>query len=653
MTGQKSKKFSLNSSFSSNSTPHPVKLHVSPRTVKIYNDIVKLRLINPTGLIKGIAYKDIHNVLEHEFKDHERGYWDIVWTRPEIGKSNFDKLECTEFRIIAQSDEQVEVSFIKKWNVTLGDNVVPLNVDKRYIMLRGDSGFYSYAIYEHLENWPDLDIEESRIAFKLDQSMFNYMAISKQKQRMMPTGAERAAGKVLAYKEAVLITNTTHPILKGQVDDKYQYSCDNKDNHMHGWMGSDPHIGFWVITPSDEVRVGGPMKTDLTSHAGPIALAIFLSNHYMGPHYGIKLRGGEHWKRVFGPVFIYLNSDSGNDHPTLWKDARNQMLKEAKKWPYDFPSSADYPSAKQRGQIHGRLLVYDQCISTHLIKARSAYVGLAPPGDQGSFQDDSKSYQFWTRADKNGFFTIEHVRPGTYNLYAWVPGVIGDFKYEDNIVINSGSKIGIGDIVYNPPRSGPTLWEIGVPDRTAFEFYVPDPHPRLTNKLYINHVEKYRQYGLWDRYTDLYPKKDLIYNINDSDYRKDWFFAHVTRKSGNNKYKPTTWKIQFNLTNIDNVGVYTLRIALACANLANIQVWINELNTSTPHFSTGKIGRDNAIARHGIHGRYWLYGVDIAGSQLVEGKNIIYLKQATGNNPFVGVMYDYIRLEAPSEQHQD
>ena len=43
------------------------------------------------------------------------------------------------------------------------------------------------------------------------------MAISKQKQRMMPTGAERAAGKVLAYKEAVLITNTTHPILKGQV----------------------------------------------------------------------------------------------------------------------------------------------------------------------------------------------------------------------------------------------------------------------------------------------------------------------------------------------------------------------------------------------------------------------------------------------------
>lgn len=66
------------------------------------------------------------------------------------------------------------------------------------------------------------------------------------------------------------------------------------------------------------------------------------------------------------------------------------MLRETKKWPYDFPSSVDYPSAKQRGQIYGRLLVYDHYISTHLIKAKSAYVGLAPPGDQGSFQDDSK-----------------------------------------------------------------------------------------------------------------------------------------------------------------------------------------------------------------------------------------------------------------------
>lgn len=105
---------SLNRSCRSNrhrneGSSHPLKLHVSPRVVslniackihqiikifistiilneilyddfwecflqvKIDNGIVKLRLINPTGLIKGISYKDIPNVLENNFKESQRG----------------------------------------------------------------------------------------------------------------------------------------------------------------------------------------------------------------------------------------------------------------------------------------------------------------------------------------------------------------------------------------------------------------------------------------------------------------------------------------------------------------------------------------------------------------------------------------------------
>lgn len=37
--------------------------------------------------------------------------------------------------------------------------------------MRGVSGFYSYSTYEHMKNRPDLNIEETRIAFKLDQNM--------------------------------------------------------------------------------------------------------------------------------------------------------------------------------------------------------------------------------------------------------------------------------------------------------------------------------------------------------------------------------------------------------------------------------------------------------------------------------------------------
>lgn len=40
---------------------------------------------------------------------------------------------------------------------------------------------------------------------------------------------------------------------------------------------------------------------------------------------------------------------------------------------------------------------------------------------------------------------------------------------------------------------------------------------------------RFRQYGLWERYADLYPDKDLVYTVGVDDYRKDWFFAQVTR----------------------------------------------------------------------------------------------------------------------------
>ncbi|GER26213.1 rhamnogalacturonate lyase family protein, partial [Striga asiatica] len=396
-----------------------VKLRISHDHVVMDNGIVKLELTKPSGLISGISYGGVNNVLEYKNKETQRGYWDIVWSRPEINQSNFDMLHSTSFKVISLTKEQLEVSFNITWNVSLGVSGLPLNIDKRFIMLRGVSGFYSYAIFEHKKGWPDLNIDEARIAFKLDKNIY-----------------------------------------------------------VHGWISSNRHIGFWVITPSDEFRAGGPVKPDLTSHAG------------------------------------------------------------------------------EETQIH--------------------------------------------------------------------------------------------ELVYNPPRNGPTLWEIGIPDRTASEFYIPDPAPEFMNNLYIKHPEKFRQYGLWDRYTDLYPTDDLKYLVGVSDFRKDWFFAHVNRKADKKKYMPTTWQISFYVKNVVRNENYTLRLALASATLAEIQVRVNDPNKKQPHFTTGRIGKDNAIARHGNHGRHWLYSVNVMGSQLVNGNNTIYLKQARGGSPFTGVMYDYIRLEGPS-----
>lgn len=122
----------------------------------------------------------------------------------------------------------------------------------------------------------------------------------------MPTLRDRKAGLPLAYPEAVLLTHPSNPFLKGevtlsaflflplmsffivltkfhgyvkklaQVDDKYQYSTENKDNKVTGWISEDPPVGFWIITPSHESYAGGPVKQDLTCHVGPTLLSVSL-----------------------------------------------------------------------------------------------------------------------------------------------------------------------------------------------------------------------------------------------------------------------------------------------------------------------------------------------------------------------------------------
>ncbi|XVE83037.1 hypothetical protein DITRI_Ditri16bG0054700 [Diplodiscus trichospermus] len=630
------------------SYPREVQLRTNdPDKVVIDNGLVEVTIANPSGYLIGIKYKG-NNVLESKHHSANKGYWDIVWDDDAI-----DKLVTKHVKVITQTDELVELSFTKTWKFeTDRGETVPLNIDKRFIVRRGVPGLYMYGIFERKEDFPDANMYQIRIAFKLKRHKFRFMAISDTRQRIMPSEEDRETtrSRALAYKEAVSLTNPTNPQLKGEVDDKYQYSSENKDNKLHGWISDEDAVGFWVITPSNEFRTGGPHKQDLTSHVGPTALSMFVSTHYTGTDIDVAYKKGEPWKKVFGPVLIYLNSASSDDdfRKTLWNDAKRQLNEEIESWPYNFTRTEDFPHAEQRGEVNGQLLVRDRYMDKELMQAQSAFVGLAAPGPAGSWQIEGKGYQFWTQTDKHGRFNIKNVRPGQYNLYAWVHGFIGNYKLDLNITIQPGNKIKLGTLIYNPPRNGPTLWEIGIPDRTAAEFFVPGPYPTLRNSICDEDDDKFRQYGLWDRYSDIYRHGDLVYTVGFSNYSRDWFFAHVPRNMGNSTTRPTTWQIKYSLENVNRTGNYTLQLALASASYAEVQVRFNNPDAIRPYFTTRRIGSDNVVARHGIHGLYRLYSINVPGYIFQKGNNTIFLTQARSQSSFNAVMYDYIRLEGPA-----
>ena len=77
---------------------------------------------------------------------------------------------------------------------------------------------------------------------------------------------------------------------------------------------------------------------------------------------------------------------------------------------------------------------------------------------------------------------------------------------------------------------------------------------------------------------------------------------------------------------------------------------MNRRESRRPYFTTGLIGRDDAIARHGIHGVLRSFTANLPGYLFVNGSNVIFLDQPRNEDIFQGVMYDYIRLEGPPQR---
>ncbi|KAI4984040.1 hypothetical protein ZWY2020_040893 [Hordeum vulgare] len=117
----------------------------------------------------------------------------------------------------------------------------------------------------------------------------------------------------LAYREAVLLVDPSEPQFKGEVEDKYQYTLDTKDNMVHGWVTAGRTRRLRVVTQRMKFKSGRSAR--FTSHASDQRMSVFHGTHYVGDDIVARIGDDEKWKKVMGPVFVCLNSNSKNGDP--------------------------------------------------------------------------------------------------------------------------------------------------------------------------------------------------------------------------------------------------------------------------------------------------------------------------------------------------
>jgi rhamnogalacturonan endolyase len=502
-----------------------------------------------------------------------------------------------------------------------GVNPRSMDIESRFTMERGASGFYTYDEYTHPASYPFVHVGENRFILENLNPTFDWLSVDKDRNMLMSHAPEDHT--IHAKEQSIYASG----IYKNSVEHKYSYNALMYKLTAWGWSSTKDHIGVYFINPSNEYIGGGPDKLDLIDHmsapGSPSYQGIILDYWTYG-HYGAgdntEIPAGEEWKRVVGPIFVYFNAlaspkdpsqaeldkltaTSGSGMPAvpaewhdnsiaLWNDAvaKSKSVKAA--WPFNWVEGVDYPHKEERATVTGQLVLDDPQATSKLLPnlnvglthanfkgSESGYTLLAGNGDIVTWPHDGNYYQFWTDGAADGRFTIPNVRPGTYTLHAFANGVLGEFAKAD-ITVEAGKKIDLGKIDWQPVRYGKQIWEIGYPDRTGDKFFKGDP----------------ANYWLWGwglRYSGLFPN-DITYTIGKSDYRKDWFFQEVPHST------TTAW------LNPDAKDPYNQRFGWVAIPPTNADPWPQwgqgRATTWTVKFTMPKASQGTAVLRVSLAG---------------------------------------------------
>ncbi len=574
-----------------------VSLQDEGSTITLSNSLVTGTIAKENGQMTSLAWRRGPNLIGQSW------YWNINT------EGSYESLNNAEYRLVRQQDDLIEVAF-KQSDMAGGE----LSFDVHYVLTNDLQGFYVYTILSHAAGraW---SLEQARGVVRNNPDLFYMMIADDQRQVIPPTPQEldeaRENGGILSPDEATLLPD-------GTVHDKYLMSDFMGEHHVHGWVGDG--YGLWMISPSNEHQNGGPTSQELTVHQTETTPVIL--RNLQGSHYGsgiMNLDEGESWSKLYGPFLLYINK---LETPAeQWSDAKARTELEKSQWPYHWMAHPLYPL--QRGTVQGQLVLADGT------SPENAMVLLAQPEDGNTphWQQQGRGYQFFDRADANGTFVIEHVRPGPYSLFAFVTGVPEEFNL-NGIVVEANEVLDLNEVTWTPESHGRIAWQLGTFDRSAGEY-------KYGNLFHDGH-----SWGKWLNYPTDFPD-DIRFVIGQSQERTDWNYVQMAYELEDGSFHKPYWDIEFELGEVPE-GVAVLTIGLAAQRKGALEVQINGTTIHTdPDLQAGA-----ACVRNSIQGTYQLKRLSFSTSLLHSGTNTVTLGQYRGRT-FANIMYDALRLELP------
>lgn len=572
-------------------------------TVVLDNGVITATLVKSNARVASILYQGFQMVATDR-----QVYFSMD------GGSSYEQPSNCVYSIRTQTPDMVDIS-LKHFYTTQPHK---FDIDIHYVLRRGNSGLYVYAILDHPASYGATGVGEWRMVWWMPHDSTSFLMeriyVDALRNWEMPSVYDLSLAQPTSIAEIIRLTTG---VRANRYDCKYEYSVAYGAVGTYGHASNVNNVGAWLVFGSQEFFNDGPTKQDLAPASGIIHVH-FGRNHYNGS--GIGVAAGESWSKIFGPYLLYLNSDpQGAD--ALWADARAQVAAETGAWPYPWLTDNPlYPLAGDRGAVSGRLAVTD-ALKPDLTGA-GAWVGVAQPDPGSNWQFDSKHYQYWVRADADGSFTIPNIRPGSYTLYAFVNGAVGEYSQTD-VSVAAGETTTLGDVVWNVFHPGNSIaWEIGIPDRDSTEF---------------RHGSDYFEPFLYQQFSSEFSGP-LEYTVGVSDWSTDWNYAQTSSIEPGTSWK---WRVHFNLDSAP-AGDATLTVALAGSDHARIYVYVNDETQAVANFYPEN-GGGNALIREGSHAKYSLSYATIPAARLNAGANTITLVQGSTGH----VMYDYLNLELP------